>query len=337
MENPARLELEEKDFLACCGSTNFAKEMAALSPFPNLDKAIEVARDIWFNKVGVLGWLEAFSAHPQIGQTRAAKHSSETSAQWSKGEQSTAMATATSATLQELTEWNALYKEKFGFIFLICASGRSTAEVLAELKTRYSNRPIVEFEIAAQEQMKITELRLVKLVSERSSAAAATQHQPATAMSKAEEDRLSMIGAHLTSASEAYQVKISQAPKRSKPPITTHVLDVAQGHPGRGVELLLEMWTGPQPLSFPGSDPSCWSTLGSGVTDEDGRGTPLMSIVDAVKPGIYRISFNSGKYYPNGFYPFVSVVFRITESQKFEHFHVPLLMAPFGFSTYRGS
>ena len=146
-----------------------------------------------------------------------------------------------------------------------------------------------------------------------------------------------MIGAHLTSASEAYQVKISQAPKRSKPPITTHVLDVAQGHPGRGVELLLEMWTGPQPLSFPGSDPSGWSTLGSGVTDEDGRGTPLMSIVDAVKPGIYRISFNSGKYYPNGFFPFVSVVFRITESQKFEHFHVPLLMAPFGFSTYRGS
>lgn len=333
MGTSARLELEEKDFLACCGSTKFAKEMAALSPFHSLEKAIEAARDIWFNKVDVHGWLEAFSAHPQIGQTRAAAHTSETSAQWSKGEQSTAMATATSTTLQELTEWNARYKEKFGFVFLICASGRSTAEILDELKRRYPNRPIVEFEIAAQEQMKITELRLAKLVSEKSSA---TQHQPTTAMAKAE-DRLNTIGAHLTSSSEAHQLKISQTPKRSKPPITTHVLDLARGCPGRGVELLLEMWTGPQPPSFPGLDPSGWSTLGTGVTDEDGRGSPLMNMVDAVNPGIYRISFNSGKYYPNGFFPFVSIVFRITESQKFEHFHVPLLVAPFGFSTYRGS
>ncbi|KAJ6686997.1 2-OXO-4-HYDROXY-4-CARBOXY-5-UREIDOIMIDAZOLINE DECARBOXYLASE-RELATED [Salix purpurea] len=59
-------------------------------------------------------------------------------------------------------DWNARYRHKFGFIFLICASGRSTAEILADLKKRYPNRPIVEFEIAAQEQMKVTELRLVK-------------------------------------------------------------------------------------------------------------------------------------------------------------------------------
>lgn len=334
----SKLELEEKDFLACCGSTKFAKSMAALSPFPNFDEAVQAATDIWFNKVDVCGWLEALSAHPQIGQTRATSHTSETSAQWSKGEQSTAMATATSTTLQELSEWNALYREKFGFVFLICASGRSTAEVLDQLKRRYSNRPIVELEIAAQEQMKITELRLAKLVSAKSNAAAATENQPATLIAKAGEDRLSVIGAHLASPSEPPQEKTSQVLKRNRPPITTHVLDTARGRPGTDIEVLLETWDGPQSgPSFPGLDPSGWTLVGSGKTDQDGRSNPLMSIVDAVRPGIYRISFNTGKYNPTGFFPFVCIVFQITESQKFEHFHVPLLLSPFGFSTYRGS
>nr|XP_018682252.1 PREDICTED: uric acid degradation bifunctional protein TTL-like isoform X2 [Musa acuminata subsp. malaccensis] len=65
--------------------------------------------------------------------------------------------------LQELVEWNFRYREKFGFVFLICASGRGTTEILAELKKRYLNRPIVELEIAAQEEMKIIELRLARL------------------------------------------------------------------------------------------------------------------------------------------------------------------------------
>lgn len=63
------MELEEKEMLACCGSTQFAKEMTAVSPFPSIDEAISVARQIWFNKVDVNGWLQAFSAHPQIGQS----------------------------------------------------------------------------------------------------------------------------------------------------------------------------------------------------------------------------------------------------------------------------
>ncbi|CAD5170782.1 unnamed protein product [Musa acuminata subsp. malaccensis] len=64
---------------------------------------------------------------------------------------------------KELVEWNFRYREKFGFVFLICASGRGTTEILAELKKRYLNRPIVELEIAAQEEMKIIELRLARL------------------------------------------------------------------------------------------------------------------------------------------------------------------------------
>ncbi|XP_021853848.1 uric acid degradation bifunctional protein TTL isoform X2 [Spinacia oleracea] len=339
MKSLARWSVEEEELVACCGSTKFAKQMTALSPFSHLNHAVEAARDIWFNKIDVCGWLEAFSAHPQIGQSPSSSHGSETSAQWSKGEQSTAMKSATSTTLQELAEWNAQYKLKFGFVFLICASGRSTAEILAELKRRYSNRPVVELEIAAQEQMKITELRLAKLFSAKSSPAAATEYEPASVTAKAN-DRLTMINAHLIPASESESSgeKKSQVPKRNRPPITTHVLDMARGGPGSGIDVQLDVWRGPEPRpSFPGSDPSGWTLVGSGKTDDDGRSNPLMNIVDAVSPGIYKISFNTGKYNPSGFFPFVSIVFQITESQKFEHFHVPLLLAPFGFSTYRGS
>ncbi|XP_022974962.1 uric acid degradation bifunctional protein TTL-like, partial [Cucurbita maxima] len=164
----ASYDFGEEEFQACCGSSKFAREMVSVSPFFSLEQAVDAARRIWFNQVDVNGWLEAFSAHPQIGQ--ASKSSNQTSAQWSKGEQSTALATATGSSLQELAEWNIQYQKKFGFIFLICASGRSTDEILAELKKRYSNRPIVEFEIAAQEQMKITELRLAKLFSTKQNA-----------------------------------------------------------------------------------------------------------------------------------------------------------------------
>ncbi|CAN1299470.1 Uric acid degradation bifunctional protein TTL [Linum perenne] len=158
------MNFQEKDWLSCCGSTRFAKEMASASPFSSLDHAVSTARDIWFNKVDVNGWLEAFAAHPQIGQSSSAAAASH-AASWSKGEQSTAISTATNSILQELADWNAQYRQKFGFIFLIFASGRSSAEILLQLKKRYENRPIVEFEIAAQEQMKVTELRLAKLFS----------------------------------------------------------------------------------------------------------------------------------------------------------------------------
>lgn len=147
-----------------------------------------------------------------------------------------------------------------------------------------------------------------------------------------------MINSHLTPASDSSEERKPQVPKRNRPPITTHVLDMAGGHPAAGIDIQLEAWKGPEPRPrFPGSDPSGWTLVGSDKTNDDGRCNPLMSIVDAISPGIYRISFDTGKYNPSGFFPYVSIVFQITESQKFEHFHVPLLLAPFGFSTYRGS
>ncbi|XP_038682436.1 uric acid degradation bifunctional protein TTL isoform X2 [Tripterygium wilfordii] len=334
MEAESTMSASELEYLACCGSTKFAKEMAMASPFPSLKEAITAARDIWFNKVDVNGWLEAFSAHPQIGE-RSRKV--DTSAQWSKGEQSTALATATGSGLQELAEWNSKYRQKFGFVFLICASGRSSAEILSELKRRYPNRPIIEFENAAQEQMKVTELRLAKLFSTKEKAVPSGEHS-ATDVAKKVEDRVSIIGGHLTAASEASAGRASQVPPRTRPPITTHVLDVSCGSPAAGVEVLLEMWQGAQPRPlFGGADIGGWVFLGSSSTDSDGRSGQLMSITDAVKPGIYKINFNTGKYCPEGFFPYVSIVFEIRESQKWQHFHVPLLLSPFSFSTYRGS
>lgn len=326
----------EKDFLACCGSTRFAKEMASAAPFASHQEAVDAATDIWFNKVDINGWLEAFAAHPQIGQSPSSHHKSPTSAQWSKGEQSTALATATDSTLQELSDWNSRYHEKFGFVFLICASGRSTPEILAELKRRYQNRPLAEFEIAAGEQMKIIELRLAKLFSTKAEGASTTNAQDIA--TKAGEDRVSIIGAHLTTSFEAPVAKPAGIPVRTRPPITTHVLDVARGSPASGVDVRLEMWRGNQACpTFGENDAGNWVFQGSSTTDKDGRSGQLMSIVDALNPGTYRISFNTGKYSPGGFFPFVSIVFEVRESQKWEHFHVPLLFSPFSFTTYRGS
>ncbi|XP_057980283.1 uric acid degradation bifunctional protein TTL isoform X2 [Malania oleifera] len=331
-------DFEERDFMSCCGSTIFAKEMILRSPFSSFEEALSAAKDIWFNKVNVNGWLEAFAAHPQIGESPAPISQNDASAQWSKGEQSAALATATSSTLQELSDWNARYRQKFGFVFLICASGRSTPEILSELKKRYLNRPIVEFELAAHEQMSVTEIRLAKLFSSKAKDASMSAQCPEAIVSKAG-DRVSRIGAHLTGTSGAAAEKIGQIPMRTRPPITTHVLNVALGSPAAGVEVLLEMWKGNEhrPLFGEANGGGGWVFQGSSTTDKDGRSGQLMSIVDVVHPGTYRISFNTVKYCPTGFFPYVSIVFEIRESQKWEHFHVPLLLSPFSFTTYRGS
>lgn len=143
--------------------------------------------------------------------------------------------------------------------------------------------------------------------------------------------RLRIIGGHLNVAAEG------KAPKRSRPPITSHVLDVSRGAPAAGIEVLLEVWSGTTSPSFGHGGGGIWSSVGTSATDKDGRSGPLMDLVEALNPGTYRISFNTAKYCPGCFFPFVSIVFQVTESQKWEHFHVPLLLSPFSFTTYRGS
>lgn len=305
----APLPLSAEDMLRVNGSRRFAAAMAAASPFASLADALLAARRIWLDEVDVNGWLEAFAAHPAIGTT------SPSVSKWSKEEQSAALSTATDSTAQELAEWNARYREKFGFVFMICASGRTAAEVLAELKRRYTNRPIVELEAAAQEELKITELRLTKLFSLEPTVPSTTIEGPTVQSDKA-----------------------AGSSNRSRPPITTHVLDIARGSPASGIEVHLEMWKDcSAPPSFNNKDFSGWETLGYSVTNNDGRSGQLMDIVDNIAPGFYRISFNTGKYTPAGFFPYVSIIFEIKENQAAEHFHVPLLHSPFSFTTYRGS
>lgn len=113
-----------------------------------------------------------------------------------------------------------------------------------------------------------------------------------------------------------------------KSPITTHVLDTALGKPAEGVEVHLDRQTAD----------GDWASLARGTTDGDGRITDLLE-PDALERGTYRIVFETGKYFEktgrSGFYPYIPVVFRIERGN--EHYHVPLLLNPFGYSTYRGS
>ncbi|MCB9592360.1 MAG: hydroxyisourate hydrolase [Sandaracinaceae bacterium] len=109
----------------------------------------------------------------------------------------------------------------------------------------------------------------------------------------------------------------------ARSPITTHVLDVAKGKPAAGVGVRLERVTdgGLAPLA-------------AGETDADGRVSTLLPADHALEPGVYRITFDVGAYQV-GFYPSVAIDFTVAATD--EHYHVPLLLSPYGYSTYRGS
>ena len=112
-------------------------------------------------------------------------------------------------------------------------------------------------------------------------------------------------------------------------PITTHVLDTAIGRPAQGIEIILDQ---------KGTGES-WTELGRGATNADGRLPSLLPDATVLAAGIYRLRFLTDPYYANcgvrGFYPEVAVMFRIETNGG--HYHVPLLLSPFGYSTYRGS
>jgi OHCU decarboxylase len=108
-------------------------------------------------------WLEAFRAHPKIGEKKAAGAVSQQSQQWS-GQEQAGVGNANQEIVESLARLNREYEEKFGFIFIVCASGKSAGEMLSNLRERLPNDIDAELRIAAAEQAKITELRLKKLV-----------------------------------------------------------------------------------------------------------------------------------------------------------------------------
>lgn len=111
-------------------------------------------------------------------------------------------------------------------------------------------------------------------------------------------------------------------------PITTHVLDVARGKPAAGISVMLEVQENDQ-----------WRELATGRTDADGRVANLLPAGTTLPAGVYRLTFDTSSYQSSqnteGFYPYVPVIFEVKDGAQ--HYHVPLLLSPFGYSTYRGS
>jgi 5-hydroxyisourate hydrolase / 2-oxo-4-hydroxy-4-carboxy-5-ureidoimidazoline decarboxylase len=268
-----------RELLRCCGSTRWAHEMAGARPFASMD-AMTAAADTISAGLDRADWLEAFSTHPQIGSSGSggSSGSSGSNGDWSAAEQAGA-ASASSDVLARLSEANREYEARFGYIFIVCATGKSAEEMLQLLEGRLDNDPLIEIRIAADEQRKITRLRIAKLLE-------------------------------------------------SSGRITTHVLDTSRGCPGAGMRVVLEI-----------RDGDAWSRVGEGTTDANGRLATLTANQPMIA-GDYRLTFDTRGYLrargaAEAFFPDVTITFTVADAS--EHFHVPLLLSPFGYSTYRGS
>lgn len=155
-------EEARKELLKCCGATRWAETVERERPYASLEQLIAKANDVWWS-LNEADWLEAFRSHPKIGERKAANAVSAQSQQWSAQEQQGVQNAAQEA-VEKLAQLNVDYEKKFGFIFIVCATGKSTDEILALLEQRLPNDAAVELPIAAEEQAKITELRLRKLL-----------------------------------------------------------------------------------------------------------------------------------------------------------------------------
>ena len=122
------------------------------------------SKNIWFEKCGPEDWLEAFKAHPKIGDIDSLAKKYANTKNWS-GKEQAGIETASMETLKALAEGNEKYEEKFGYIFIVCATGKTAKEMLTILNSRINNDPEKEILIAMHEQHKITEIRLHKLMA----------------------------------------------------------------------------------------------------------------------------------------------------------------------------
>jgi OHCU decarboxylase len=183
-------ESAARELLACCGSTEWARAMAAARPFDGPDSLAQTSDRIWAS-LKRNDWLEAFAAHPKIGERSAAPASTPSGLprgvseserrgwspgasaekaggadgiEWATREQS-GVGGAPIEVLERLVAGNRAYEARFGYIFIVCATGKSAGEMLAILEQRLANDPGEELHTAAEEQRKITRLRLAKLLT----------------------------------------------------------------------------------------------------------------------------------------------------------------------------
>lgn len=278
-QEEATVELEK-----CCVSKCWSQYMVKNMPFASANDLILKATDIWYNQCRELDWQAAFEGHPKIGDITSLKEKFSNTKNWASNEQSN-IAKADESILKALAKANDDYLNKFGYIFIVSASGKSAKEMLSIINARLNNTNEDELHVAMGEQHKITVIRLVKLIDDLKNFA----------------DLRSFI--------------------------TTHVLDTTTGNPGKGVLIKLSRLFD-----------NVWKPITVGVTNSDGRITDLLPPGKKLLPNIYQLTFNTDKYYKEqqqvGFYPEVSIKFTIS---KHDHYHVPLLLNPYGYTTYRGS
>ena len=273
--NALETEAATRELLRCCGSQQWATAMTAARPFATLDALTDAADTIWAS-LDRSDWLEAFASHPKIGAAVQAGQGGD--AAWSAAEQA-GVASASTDVLARLAEANREYEARFGHIFIVCATGKSADDMLRLLEQRLENDPLIELRVAAQEQRKITRIRLEKLL---------------------------------------------EAAGR----ITTHVLDTSRGCPAAGMDVVLETRQG-----------DAWREIGRGTTDANGRLATLTQNQPMIA-GAYRLTYDTGSYHraqgiSDPFFSDVTVTFTVRDPRG--HYHVPLLLSPFGYSTYRGS
>lgn len=265
-----------KELFSCCGSQNWVSLLMQKFPFGSHETLIEKAREVWYERCNKNDWLESFRQHPKIGDKKGLTEKF-------AGKEQASVASATEEIIDALVKANAEYEKKFGFIFIVCATGKSPEEMLRLLKDRVKNNTDDELTIAMGEQHKITLVRFKKLLE------------------------------------DIQFLKMSQ--------ITTHVLDTAAGKPGNDISIML------QQLHTHG-----YATIAQGITNNDGRIADLLPPDKKLQLGIYKLVFETGIYYSaksiKTFYPLVEIQFMISDDS---HYHIPLLISPFGYSTYRGS
>ena len=267
-----------KHLLDCCGSPVWVTAMMDRFPFATEKAMVDQTGTIWYDQCGESDWRESFTHHPKIGDVKSLTEKF-------AGKEQSGVAVATIETIEALAKANADYENKFGFIFIVCATGKSADEMLHLLLDRLKNTAEEELHIAMGEQQKITIIRFKKLLDE----------------------------------GDFSFLKVSQ--------ITTHVLDTAVGLPGKNISIRLQAKRN-----------NAWQTIAQGITNADGRIPDLLPQERILKPDAYRMVFDTGSYYRQQnlktFYPEVEIQFSTFDET---HYHVPLLVNPFGYSTYRGS
>lgn len=268
----------KKELFACCGSTKWADAMMKHFPFASEKQLVDLSTQIWYDECDAADWHESFTHHPKIGDVKSLTEKF-------AGKEQAGVAVATQETIQQLAKANTDYENKFGFIFIVCATGKSADEMLALLLDRLQNSAEEELHIAMGEQQKISIIRFKKMLPD---------------------GNFSFL-------------KVSQ--------ITTHVLDTSTGIPGKDISIRLQSFKN-----------NVWQTIAQGITNSDGRIPDLLPQDRNLKPDTYKMVFDTGSYYgktnTQTFYPKAEIIFSTFDET---HYHVPLLVNPFGYSTYRGS